>query len=224
MAYKDLRQSKAFRIVVIVVVVILALAMTIPSVATLLAGSRSGSDTASQASSSSASSGLPYDATSKESIDTYFKELVDGAQKKVDADSTNTNALRSLGNNYKAWAQALTNLGSSDSEAVSEATQRWNSAADAYARYLSVSNSDPVALDHAEAVYYAGDHDAAIAEVKAITDRNPSYQSAWQTLGAMYQLTGQQDLAKEAYGTASALSTTSSNTTTGGSQGTTSAR
>ena len=205
MAYKDLRQSKAFRIVVIVVVVILALAMTIPSVATLLAGSRSGSDTASQASSSSASSGLPYDATSKESIDTYFKELVDGAQK-------------------KAWAQALTNLGSSDSEAVSEAAQRWSAAADAYARYLSVSDSDPVALDHAEAVYYTGDHDAAIAEVKAITDRNPSYQSAWQTLGAMYQLTGQQDLAKEAYGTASALSTTSSNTPTGGSQGTTSAR
>ena len=85
MAYKDIRNSKTMKVIIVVVCVILALAMTIPSVAVLLGAGKQQS-TSDQATSQTqqAESIIPGESTSLEDCNAYYEKLISMLDGKVD--------------------------------------------------------------------------------------------------------------------------------------------
>lgn len=207
MAYKDIRNSKTMKVIIVVVCVILALAMTIPSVAVLLGAGKQQS-TSDQATSQAqqAESIIPGESTSLEDCNAYYEKLVNNVQAKVDADATNGNNFRMLGNNYMSWGSNLLTYHADSEEAKAQAATCWTKAAEAYKSALDISHSDPIALNYAQAIYMSGDLETARTELEALVEEAPNYANAWAFLSQVYNELGETDLGTQAYNKALELS------------------
>lgn len=120
-------------------------------------------------------------------------------QATYDADSSNPVALLNLANGYFDWGDAAQSVAKTDDERQ-HARDLFNKAIDLYDQYLQDNpNSNSVIVDRAIAIFYAGDHKKAIAELEKFTASNDSFAQAWANLGMFYEADGQTDKAKTAY-------------------------
>ncbi|MDO4437392.1 MAG: tetratricopeptide repeat protein [Coriobacteriaceae bacterium] len=103
-----------------------------------------------------------------------------------------------LANNYfDMGMSALQNA--TDSKAQAQAAELFRQAIVHYDEYLATNSSPSAEVDRAICVFYAGDHEAAIADLEAFTKKDATFAPAWANLGMFYEAHGDTSKAIAAY-------------------------
>lgn len=161
--------------------------------------SSSGSGASSSAFSSTATDANGNKLETMDEVNATYGTAERNLQATYDADSSNPVALLNLANGYFDWGDAAQSVAKTDDE-KQHARDLFNKAIGLYDQYLDANpNSNSVIVDRAIAIFYAGDHKKAIAQLEEFTAGNDSFAQAWANLGMFYQTDGQTDKAKAAY-------------------------
>jgi tetratricopeptide (TPR) repeat protein len=193
MTQEKQRFSTAKKIGIVVVCAILALAMTIPSMAVLLAN-----DTQSTSDTTSTESVVPDENTSVEDTNSYYQNLVTKLETSISDGSASTTAYKQLGDDYYAWANALSAYHSDDADAQTQAVTCWQKAKESYEKYLADNDSASVRVSDGVATYFSGDTAGGLAILEQTTVDYESYVPAWFNLGLLYLYSGDTDNAQAA--------------------------
>ncbi|WP_443813862.1 tetratricopeptide repeat protein [Collinsella sp.] len=86
-----------------------------------------------------------------------------------------------------------------DEAAQQQAADLFAQAVELYDEYLETTDSPSAEVDRAICVFYTGDHDAAIADLEDLVERDASFAPAWANLGMFYESHGDTAKAKKAY-------------------------
>lgn len=86
-----------------------------------------------------------------------------------------------------------------DEKAQAQAAELFRQAIAHYDEYLAGNESPSAEVDRAICVFYAGDHDAAIADLEVFTKRDATFAPAWANLGMFYEAHGDTKKAVDAY-------------------------
>lgn len=193
--------------VVVVLAVLMVLSVLLPSLSSILAGATSADATAQQGADQAADASQDASAEGATDgmaqVDASYGAHVDELKARLDAatdDAGRLAPLLNLGNGYMDWASAASAY-ATDEDSQAHVRELYGLARESYESYLELNESSDVRTRCALCQYYAGDTDAAIAELEGFTASEPgsSYAPAWAYLGMMYQGTGDADAASKAY-------------------------
>lgn len=131
-------------------------------------------------------------------IDETYTEATDELLAKYDTDPTNLATLLNLGKNYMTWGVYVRSYGSTDAD-TSHAYDLLENAVKYYDEYLEQRESSAVRCDRALCYYYKDEGNEALSQLKSLTESDPEYGPAWANLGMLYEASGDEDSAREAY-------------------------
>lgn len=150
--------------------------------------SANASDTASDESSLSMPEGHPEVDVDEEGNAT----VVDGSSAIGETDAL------SRANNYFDMGMAAMEDAQDEAERQ-QAVDLFARAVELYDEYLETTDSPSAEVDRAICVFYTGDHDAAIADLEDLVERDASFAPAWANLGMFYESHGDTAKAEKAY-------------------------
>lgn len=112
--------------------------------------------------------------------------------------TTTTSDPLTLANNYFDMGMSAM-ASATDAEGQSQAAELFTQAIAHYDEYLAEHASASAEVDRAICVFYAGDHEGAIADLEAFTKRDATFAPAWANLGMFYESHGDESKAIDAY-------------------------
>lgn len=112
--------------------------------------------------------------------------------------TTTTSDPLTLANNYFDMGMSAM-ASATDAEGQSQAAELFTQAIAHYDEYLAEHVSASAEVDRAICVFYAGDHEGAIADLEAFTKRDTTFAPAWANLGMFYESHGDAHQAVDAY-------------------------
>ena len=208
------KMKTSTKVIIIAFAIIMALSMMLPSFASIFS-SQSEDTSSEEASTESSSTDTSSTDDSSSSDDTTTADLegvpenlqstaskyystVASLESKLEGDPNNLATLLNLAQDYMSWGYTSLSSSSTDEE-TSYSTGLLEKAIEYYDRYLALNDSSAAKVDRALCEYYAGDSDAALADLIQITTDDPDYGPAWANLGMLYESSGDTDKATEAY-------------------------
>lgn len=139
-------------------------------------------------------------------INEQNQSIVDPLKALVASNPTSYTANVELANAYFDWAQALSQPLPGQTQlstaAMAAAVTQWGLAQSAYASATALAKTfDPATQTDRSYAVFAGSNDAsaAIAIVKVVTEKAPTFAQAWVHLGIYYEAQGKNALAVSAY-------------------------
>lgn len=119
-------------------------------------------------------------------------KVVDGSAAPVSNDPL------TLANNFFDMGMSAMNGAKSEEDQL-KARDVFKQAIVHYDEYLANNASPAAEVDRAICVFYAGEHEQAIADLEAFVARDATFAPAWANLGMFYESHGDADKAEKAY-------------------------
>ncbi|MFR3451775.1 MAG: hypothetical protein ACLTSX_09655 [Collinsella sp.] len=119
-------------------------------------------------------------------------KVVDGSAAPVSNDPL------TLANNFFDMGMSAMNGAKSEEDQL-KARDVFKRAIVHYDEYLANNASPAAEVDRAICVFYAGEHEQAIADLEAFVARDATFAPAWANLGMFYESHGDADKAEKAY-------------------------
>ena len=119
-------------------------------------------------------------------------KVVDGSAAPVSNDPL------TLANNFFDMGMSAMNGAKSEEDQL-KARDVFKQAIVHYDEYLANNASPAAEVDRAICVFYAGEHEQAIADLEAFVARDTTFAPAWANLGMFYESHGDADKAEKAY-------------------------
>ena len=139
------------------------------------------------------------DSHTVDDIDAEYGTATSTLISQYEADPSNPSALVNLANGYFDWGVAVMNH-AADAADDAHAAELFQDAIGYYDKYLEGNpGARSAAVDRAICVFYAGDTQAAIADLEELTAEDASFAPAWANLGMFYEAAGSTDQAADAY-------------------------
>lgn len=200
------RKKRVTAAIVIAFAILMALSMMLPSFSAIFANrnaQKAAEQEQDQSSSddSSSDSGSQPDTGTVAGVDAEYQPLTSDLEAKLADDPQDLATLLGLGNDYMNWGYQVARLASGDDDAA-HASDLLAKAEGYYDQYLALNDSPMVRTNRALCQFYSGDTEGATAALQQLTQNDPDFGPAWANLGLMYEVSGDADAAKNAYGKA----------------------
>lgn len=189
------------KIIIVLFAFLMAFSLMLPSLSAIFgssSSSSSGSSSSTDSSTDSSDSSEDSEKTDVEKADDKYGAMVSTLEEKYASDSTNLATLLNLGKDYMTWGTYVRYYGSSDSD-TTHANELLDKAVKYYDEYLAQHESNAVRVDKALCAYYQEDTTSALNQLRELTETASDYGPAWANLGLLYETTGDDESAKEAY-------------------------
>lgn len=131
-------------------------------------------------------------------LDEEGNATIAGDDSDVDAGDSVTDDPLTLANNFFDMGMSAMNSVQSE-EDRQKAQDVFKQAIAHYDEYLEDNASPAAEVDRAICVFYAGDHEQAIADLEAFVERDATFAPAWANLGMFYESHGDAEKAEKAY-------------------------